>query len=233
MGSVRLEGLNHVGVRVRDLRRSAEWYANFGFRLIWQSELRMSTRRLIAGALAAVPSVLLLGHGSVSASRVRFRGIDEVAKSIDTVVLGTVLTKRSSTMKMKLPDGADGPTTHYQTDYEVRVQKVLFGGCLRPDKTIRVSSMIAVPVQRDEWGQEVLHWSPTVDRGENDHDLSEGSSYLFSFGYCDAHDAVHPLLRSDPPSSRTELLDAIKRSRAASSPTQPAPASQHQRVAPQ
>src|SRR4030095_2664127 len=38
MGSVRLEGLNHVGVRVRDLRRSAEWYANLGFRLIWQSE---------------------------------------------------------------------------------------------------------------------------------------------------------------------------------------------------
>jgi len=38
MGRVRLEGLNHVGVRVRDLRRSAEWYANLGFRLIWQSE---------------------------------------------------------------------------------------------------------------------------------------------------------------------------------------------------
>ena len=38
MNQVRLEGLNHVGIRVRDLRRSAEWYANLGFRLIWQSE---------------------------------------------------------------------------------------------------------------------------------------------------------------------------------------------------
>jgi len=38
MDYVRLEGLNHVGVRVRDLRRSAEWYANLGFQLIWQSE---------------------------------------------------------------------------------------------------------------------------------------------------------------------------------------------------
>jgi len=38
MGSVKLEALNHVGVRVRELRRSAEWYAHLGFRLIWQSE---------------------------------------------------------------------------------------------------------------------------------------------------------------------------------------------------
>src|SRR5262245_63050273 len=38
MATVRLEALNHIGVRVRDLRRSAEWYANLGFRLIWQSE---------------------------------------------------------------------------------------------------------------------------------------------------------------------------------------------------
>ena len=38
MGSVKLEALNHVGVRVRDLRRSAGWYAHLGFRLLWQSE---------------------------------------------------------------------------------------------------------------------------------------------------------------------------------------------------
>ena len=38
MGSVMLEALKHVGVRVRDLRRSAEWYAHLGFQLIWQSE---------------------------------------------------------------------------------------------------------------------------------------------------------------------------------------------------
>ena len=38
MGSVKLEALNHIGVRVRDLRRSTEWYAHLGFGLIWQSE---------------------------------------------------------------------------------------------------------------------------------------------------------------------------------------------------
>jgi catechol 2,3-dioxygenase-like lactoylglutathione lyase family enzyme len=38
MGTVKLEALNHIGVRVRDLNRSAEWYASLGFRLIWQSE---------------------------------------------------------------------------------------------------------------------------------------------------------------------------------------------------
>jgi len=38
MGTVKLEALNHVGVRVRDLNRSAEWYGRLGFRLIWQSE---------------------------------------------------------------------------------------------------------------------------------------------------------------------------------------------------
>ena len=38
MGSVKLEALNHIGVRVRELRRSAQWYAHLGFRLIWQSE---------------------------------------------------------------------------------------------------------------------------------------------------------------------------------------------------
>ena len=38
MGIVKLDGLNHIGVRVRDVRRSAEWYAHLGFRLIWQSE---------------------------------------------------------------------------------------------------------------------------------------------------------------------------------------------------
>ena len=38
MGTVRLEALNHVGIRVRALDRSAQWYAHFGFRLIWQSE---------------------------------------------------------------------------------------------------------------------------------------------------------------------------------------------------
>ncbi len=38
MASVTLQALNHVGVRVRELRRSAEWYAHLGFRLIWQSE---------------------------------------------------------------------------------------------------------------------------------------------------------------------------------------------------
>ena len=35
---VELAGLNHVGVRVRDLRRSVEWYAHLGFRLVWQSD---------------------------------------------------------------------------------------------------------------------------------------------------------------------------------------------------
>jgi lactoylglutathione lyase len=39
MASVALAGLNHVGVRVRDLRRSAEWYAHLGFRLVWQFDL--------------------------------------------------------------------------------------------------------------------------------------------------------------------------------------------------
>ena len=38
MGSVKLEALNHVGVRVRELLRSAEWYEHLGFRLVWQSE---------------------------------------------------------------------------------------------------------------------------------------------------------------------------------------------------
>jgi catechol 2,3-dioxygenase-like lactoylglutathione lyase family enzyme len=36
--AVQLQGLNHIGVRVRDLTRSAEWYARLGFRLVWQSE---------------------------------------------------------------------------------------------------------------------------------------------------------------------------------------------------
>jgi lactoylglutathione lyase len=38
MGVVKLDALNHVGVRVHDVRRSAEWYAHLGFRLVWQSE---------------------------------------------------------------------------------------------------------------------------------------------------------------------------------------------------
>jgi len=38
MGTVKLEALNHIGVRVCDLSRSAEWYGRLGFRLIWQSE---------------------------------------------------------------------------------------------------------------------------------------------------------------------------------------------------
>jgi catechol 2,3-dioxygenase-like lactoylglutathione lyase family enzyme len=38
MATVKLDALNHIGVRVRDLRRSADWYAHLGFRLIWQSE---------------------------------------------------------------------------------------------------------------------------------------------------------------------------------------------------
>ena len=38
MATVKLEALNHVGVRVRELGRSAEWYARLGFRLLWQSE---------------------------------------------------------------------------------------------------------------------------------------------------------------------------------------------------
>jgi lactoylglutathione lyase len=37
MADVKLDALNHIGVRVRELRRSAEWYAHLGFRLIWQS----------------------------------------------------------------------------------------------------------------------------------------------------------------------------------------------------
>ena len=38
MGTVKLEALNHIGVRVCDLSRSVEWYGRLGFRLIWQSE---------------------------------------------------------------------------------------------------------------------------------------------------------------------------------------------------
>jgi len=38
MKTVKLEGLNHVGVRVRDLGRSVEWYGGLGFHLLWQSE---------------------------------------------------------------------------------------------------------------------------------------------------------------------------------------------------
>jgi lactoylglutathione lyase len=36
--TVRLQALNHIGVRVRELRRSVDWYAHLGFRLVWQSE---------------------------------------------------------------------------------------------------------------------------------------------------------------------------------------------------
>jgi catechol 2,3-dioxygenase-like lactoylglutathione lyase family enzyme len=38
MGTVKLDALNHIGIRVRELGRSAEWYALLGFRLIWKSE---------------------------------------------------------------------------------------------------------------------------------------------------------------------------------------------------
>jgi len=38
MGVVKIAGLNHIGIRVRELRRSAEWYGQLGFRLLWQSE---------------------------------------------------------------------------------------------------------------------------------------------------------------------------------------------------
>jgi lactoylglutathione lyase len=35
---VRLQALNHIGVRVRELQRSVDWYAHLGFRLVWHSE---------------------------------------------------------------------------------------------------------------------------------------------------------------------------------------------------
>ena len=35
---VRLQALNHIGVRVRELQRSVEWYSHLGFRLVWHSE---------------------------------------------------------------------------------------------------------------------------------------------------------------------------------------------------
>jgi lactoylglutathione lyase len=35
---VQLEALNHIGVRVRELERSVEWYAHLGFGLVWHSE---------------------------------------------------------------------------------------------------------------------------------------------------------------------------------------------------
>jgi lactoylglutathione lyase len=38
MTIVKLEALNHIGIRVREFRRSAEWYAHFGFQQIWHSE---------------------------------------------------------------------------------------------------------------------------------------------------------------------------------------------------
>lgn len=36
--TIRLQALNHIGVRVRELQRSVDWYAHLGFRLVWQSE---------------------------------------------------------------------------------------------------------------------------------------------------------------------------------------------------
>ena len=36
--TVQLQALNHIGVRVRELQRSVDWYAHLGFRLVWHSE---------------------------------------------------------------------------------------------------------------------------------------------------------------------------------------------------
>jgi lactoylglutathione lyase len=36
--TIRLQALNHIGVRVRELGRSVDWYTHLGFRLVWQSE---------------------------------------------------------------------------------------------------------------------------------------------------------------------------------------------------
>jgi lactoylglutathione lyase len=36
--TVQLQALNHIGVRVRELQRSVDWYAHLGFRLVWESE---------------------------------------------------------------------------------------------------------------------------------------------------------------------------------------------------
>jgi lactoylglutathione lyase len=36
--TVQLQALNHIGVRVRELQRSVDWYAHLVFRLVWQSE---------------------------------------------------------------------------------------------------------------------------------------------------------------------------------------------------
>ncbi len=36
--TVPLTGLNHVGVRVRKLARSVEWYGRLGFHLVWHSD---------------------------------------------------------------------------------------------------------------------------------------------------------------------------------------------------
>jgi lactoylglutathione lyase len=68
MADVRLTGVNHIGIRVRELARSLEFYAHLGFTQIWYSEpehvlgLRNPTGielNLIVNAAADGPNVLM------------------------------------------------------------------------------------------------------------------------------------------------------------------------------
>src|SRR5207247_9639900 len=38
MANVELRGINHIGIRVRELERSREFYHRLGFELVWHSE---------------------------------------------------------------------------------------------------------------------------------------------------------------------------------------------------
>lgn len=169
--------------------------------------------------LLVVLSVVALRPDAGTASQVHFLPIEEVAAEIEVTVLAEVLTARAWDTRMTLPDGREGPTTSAHAEYQVKVQQVLVGKCLRAKETVRVEAMIPIPVQYDEWGREELHWSPITPRGDDDLNLKPGRRYLLSFSSCDRGDAVHGLLRADDPSQRKELSDAVKRVQKRRTPT--------------
>src|SRR5207247_9492247 len=50
MANVELRGINHIGIRVRELERSREFYHRLGFELVWHSEThRVAGLRNAAG----------------------------------------------------------------------------------------------------------------------------------------------------------------------------------------
>jgi hypothetical protein len=151
------------------------------------------------------------------ATQVFFQRPEEIKQPIAVVLRVKVGDVKIREDRMKLKDGKEGPVIATHWEYQCDVRETVSGDWPAEKSArekIRFQFTAMVPVEYDENGREVVHFSYWSTGSGIETSLQAGQEYLVCLPVNAPGDKPQKLLRAEPVSRRAALLVGLQQARA-------------------